>query len=507
MNIVITITSFQRLTPEQDAKKIFTTIGGTIGRGDHADLILLDHDKVISKVHARIECEQGKYYLSDTSTNGVFVNGNIEQLGRDHRHILSAGDKLRLGDYELSVDLTDEQPQAVPDDSFVVATEVFAQVSDDLVEQVIQPSPIMASSASVQAPAEPSSAKQKVVHLAQESDAFQPPSAMLPENWNYADDAHSNDAQAPKVPESKVPEVEPQPSVAVPPIPEVPLIPEVPPIPEVLTPAVPDKPAAAPEIPVQAAPVVEAPVQAAPAHTPQIPVQPAPVHAAAPVQSAPVAQQSFASPQHDALLPEHYEYSPNQSEQLVDIVPFLNGLGLDFEKNTTLRPSVMFELGRTLRDLLGGMLETMSARAELKSEFRVMQTTIRSQENNPIKFSVDTNEMIQNLFFRNLKSFLKPKDAIEEAFRDLNAHEIALMAGVQSAVNGILDELDPEMIRQKPYAVTGFGKLLPGKQNDRYWQIYTTHFQGIRRSIDEGNNRFIDIDFAKAYEDKLNELK
>jgi len=167
----------------------------------------------------------------------------------------------------------------------------------------------------------------------------------------------------------------------------------------------------------------------------------------------------------------------------------------------------MFELGKTLRDLLDGMLETMSARAELKSEFRVMQTTIRSQENNPIKFSVDTNEMIQNLFFRNLKSFLKPKDAIAEAFKDLNAHEIALMAGVQSAVTGILEELNPEMIKQKPYANTGLGKLIPGKQNERYWQIYTNYYQEIRRSIAEGNNRFIDIDFAKAYEDKLNELK
>jgi len=98
MNIVITVTSFQRLTPEQDSKKIFSNIGGTIGRVAHADLLLLDHDKVISKVHARIDYEQGTYYLSDTSTNGVFVNDDIEPLGRDRRHALKDGDKLRLGD-------------------------------------------------------------------------------------------------------------------------------------------------------------------------------------------------------------------------------------------------------------------------------------------------------------------------------------------------------------------------------------------------------------------------
>ena len=63
------------------------------------------------------------------------------------------------------------------------------------------------------------------------------------------------------------------------------------------------------------------------------------------------------------------------------------------------------------------------------------------------------------------------------------------------------------MIRQKPYASTGLGKLIPGKQNERYWNIYTNYHQEIKRSIAEGNNRFIDIDFAKAYEDKLNELK
>ena len=448
MNIVITVTSFQRLTPEQNSKKIFNSIGGTIGRVAHADLLLLDHDKVISKVHARIDCEQGTYYLSDTSTNGVFVNDNIEPLGREHRHALKDGDKLRLGDYELAVAFTTEEP--------------VVTVESDPLDDMIQSQESDAGS-SMSMLNQPSSARQKVVHLAQEQDAFQPPSARLPENWNYGD-AESNEASVPQEVQAPQQASEQQ--------------------------------QVSEQQPVQVPQEVQVFQQASEQHA-QTPQQ-----AQVPQQAAHASQPIMAEP-----MPYSHEYVPSDKEQMVDIVPFLNGLGLDVEKNTTLRPSVMFELGKTLRDLLGGMLETMSARAELKSEFRVMQTTIRSQENNPIKFSVDTNEMIQNLFFRNLKSFLKPKDAIAEAFKDLNAHEIALMAGVQSAVNGILEELDPEMIRQKQYANTGLGKLIPGKQNERYWQIYTNYYQEIRRSIAEGNNRFIDIDFAKAYEDKLNELK
>ena len=46
----------------------------TIGRFYRNDVIIEDY--TVSSIHAKIFCEEGKYYLSDeNSTNGTFING------------------------------------------------------------------------------------------------------------------------------------------------------------------------------------------------------------------------------------------------------------------------------------------------------------------------------------------------------------------------------------------------------------------------------------------------
>jgi diguanylate cyclase (GGDEF)-like protein len=63
----------------------------SIGRGLHADVRI--NDEGISRVHAQIHCEDGKYFLSDAgSTNGTYANGD-----RVDRHELGEGDKIQIG--------------------------------------------------------------------------------------------------------------------------------------------------------------------------------------------------------------------------------------------------------------------------------------------------------------------------------------------------------------------------------------------------------------------------
>ncbi len=63
----------------------------SIGRGLHADVRI--NDEGISRVHAKVECEEGTYYLSDAgSTNGTYANG--DRIGR---HPLAEGDKIQIG--------------------------------------------------------------------------------------------------------------------------------------------------------------------------------------------------------------------------------------------------------------------------------------------------------------------------------------------------------------------------------------------------------------------------
>ena len=65
----------------------------TIGRDEARDLTLAD--SAVSRLHARIERTENEYKLIDCdSTNGTVVND--QRIGT---HVLSAGDKIRFGNY------------------------------------------------------------------------------------------------------------------------------------------------------------------------------------------------------------------------------------------------------------------------------------------------------------------------------------------------------------------------------------------------------------------------
>lgn len=112
----------------------FDESGGSIGRGDGNELTLPDPDRFLSSKHCHISCEGGQYYVSDTSTNGTFVNGAHEALGRGGKFALHNGNTLELGDYQFKVNVGGALPSLdVPvanaglDDPF--AADVFTSAS------------------------------------------------------------------------------------------------------------------------------------------------------------------------------------------------------------------------------------------------------------------------------------------------------------------------------------------------------------------------------------------
>ncbi|VUD66140.1 hypothetical protein TDB9533_03514 [Thalassocella blandensis] len=88
-----------------DSQKSFGESGGTIGRGDGNTWVLQDPDRFLSSKHCQLSFEGGMYYLTDMSTNGTFVNGSPEPIGKGGKVVLSNGDTVELGDYQFKIDL------------------------------------------------------------------------------------------------------------------------------------------------------------------------------------------------------------------------------------------------------------------------------------------------------------------------------------------------------------------------------------------------------------------
>jgi type VI secretion system protein len=97
------VVSEQRRSLAERSSAIFSVEGGTIGRSADNDWVLPDPLRYVSAHHARVQFREGHFYLQDVSTNGVYVNDDMEPLAKrgSAGYRLTNGDVLRMGDYHI----------------------------------------------------------------------------------------------------------------------------------------------------------------------------------------------------------------------------------------------------------------------------------------------------------------------------------------------------------------------------------------------------------------------
>ncbi len=114
MALQLEIVSEHRDIVGEDAVREFKDKGGTIGRSLQNDWILPDPDRFISARHATIDFQAGSYYLADTSSNGVYINGDCEPLGKGNPRRLFNGDVIRFGDFVINVSVDEGESIVMP---------------------------------------------------------------------------------------------------------------------------------------------------------------------------------------------------------------------------------------------------------------------------------------------------------------------------------------------------------------------------------------------------------
>ncbi|MCF6099666.1 type VI secretion system-associated FHA domain protein, partial [Mesorhizobium muleiense] len=94
-----------------------------IGRSADADWQIDDPDMFVSRAHCRITGGRDGYFVTDTSSSGLFINDSDSPLGTGTSVRLQNGMRLRLGDYIVCVDLQAPVAQAP------AASQTFAERS------------------------------------------------------------------------------------------------------------------------------------------------------------------------------------------------------------------------------------------------------------------------------------------------------------------------------------------------------------------------------------------
>lgn len=166
---------------------------------------------------------------------------------------------------------------------------------------------------------------------------------------------------------------------------------------------------------------------------------------------------------------------------------------LDFVPESQ-RRAAMNAAGKLFRNLIEGLMDVLRVRAEMKSEFRVSVTTIRSTENNPLKFNPDVESVLKLMLAPNNPAFIAPDAAVSEAFRDIKYHQMAVTAGIQASLAEILRRFEPEAFEK----TLGEGLLFQKKA--RCWELYCEKYPELKTLAVE---EFFGDEFADAYEKQM----
>ncbi|KZL12568.1 FHA domain protein [Pseudovibrio axinellae] len=106
--LVLILTKGHELVDTAKCTRILHKERCVIGRGSRADWILPDPANQISRRHCSIEWTDGLYRLTDTSSNGTFVNDWDEPIPNGEACNLQDGDIIKVGTYYISTQILPE---------------------------------------------------------------------------------------------------------------------------------------------------------------------------------------------------------------------------------------------------------------------------------------------------------------------------------------------------------------------------------------------------------------
>lgn len=507
MSLVLTVVAYRGQPPAQPASQRFEGAVITLGRAADNDWVLPDPDQHLSKKHCTIQLSGGQYVITDTSTNGVYINASGQPLGAGRSAPLNNGDRLYLGDYELAVTVDTGMAAGFADPGmappFPSMAPGFADNSDPFgLGSIQEPTPPasppgfgsseFSSSGFPGTEFSPFAVDPGPIGSGITSPAGFDSAPLIPENQDWL----GGGAAPPEDPWQKQ-YSEPDHLAAergffsppnVSPTPDRP--PSAPAIPEDWDALMPSPPGPAPEppMPPQAMPSgpAMAPAVAMPATAMPMPPMPP---SGAPMPPAAVAP--MAGGGGEAAL----------------LAAFLEGAGLPANavppENAA---ATMRAVGQAFREMTNGLREVLTTRAMIKTEYRVEQTVIRSQNNNPLKFSVDAEQAIAALIGPPRPGYMPALQAVQEGFKDLKAHELALMAGMQVAVSALFKQFDPEELKKRLEQNSILHSIVPGARKAKYWEIYEQQFKEIAGQVSEDVHGTFGRAFARAYEEQVRKL-
>ncbi|TPI41396.1 type VI secretion system-associated FHA domain protein TagH [Mesorhizobium sp. B3-1-6] len=457
-----------------------------IGRSADAGWQIDDPDMFVSRAHCKISGGRDGYYVTDTSSSGLFIDDSDSPLGTGRSTRLQSGMRLRLGDYVLHVEVQlsaghtsiGQAPisNAAPAWSPPQSRTPPSIGGDDFFSAKVEEEPQRPRPAGLPDPFEqPVPGAYDRASSQRSSPAFDDPFSLdpvaTPASSEEPDAARADPFGFGEMPSrNDMPEPAPKPSG----FDDFSFGPAATPASGSSADATgrngrpAEKPKAARpwEIPAQAADPSAPPPRPVPVPKPSRPAQPA-------------------------------------SSDMALRAAFLRGMGVE-EADFPGRDAIaeMEKFGREYRLMLDGLMQLLRKRAEEKGSARVAQTMVGASEVNPLKFLPTVEDVIVTIIAERSPGFLSGEAAIGDAVKDLAQHHVRAWRGVQAALRRMIDRFDPAAIEEELKSNSAIGNLLAGGRNAKLWELYQKRHRDIAQSAESSFLGEIGADFRDAYEEE-----
>jgi type VI secretion system FHA domain protein len=133
-------------------------------------------------------------------------------------------------------------------------------------------------------------------------------------------------------------------------------------------------------------------------------------------------------------------------------------------------------------------------------------TRIRPVENNPLKFCVDVQEALYSMLVKPGEGFLSPVEAFDEAFSDIKAHQMAMMAGMRAAFDNMMQRFDPQALQEEFDHELRRSRVFQHLNKTKYWEMLGERYKQMKSDADDSFHRMFGEEFASAYEEQMQRL-
>jgi type VI secretion system FHA domain protein len=183
-----------------------------------------------------------------------------------------------------------------------------------------------------------------------------------------------------------------------------------------------------------------------------------------------------------------------------------SGLGMAVPPPTERSAQRMQLIGELLRESLAGTLGLLAARTIAKRELGAGATMLQTRGNNPLKFSPNVDAALTHLLGPPLRGFIGPRDAVHDAYGDLRAHQVAVLAGMRAALEAVLERFDPVALEARLAPKGMWDHLLPVNRRAKLWEQFGDQYAEILREVEDDFDSLFGKAFLQAYEAQLAEL-